>query len=268
MKTNKIFAVVAMSVSLIGCKYNIIDEPPIKDNNHIIDENAKVISIKQLKNIYAGRATEVIDNVVVEAIVSSDDTDGNFYKTLTIQDETGGIEVKLGMYNLSTLYPQGSKVRLKCQGLTLGTYGGQINIGYRSNNEKYETAFYPESHVPAIIQKIENARPIDPVVISSYSEINESMQGKLVRLDGVQFSNADLNSTIGDTSKNKAIKSTKLVFSDNNQVEVRTSGYARFVAFKIPNESGSVTGVLTFFKGSPQLTICRAKDIQLNKTRF
>lgn len=265
---NKILGIIALSVSFVACKYNNIEEPPINDMKNVVDDAAKIISINQLKNIYAGRATEVIDNVVVEAIVSSDDTDGNFNKTLTIQDETGGIEVKLGMYNLSTLYPQGSKVRLKCKGLTLGTYGGQINIGYRSNKEKYETAFYPESHVPAIIQKIENARPIEPVVISSYSDINESMQGKLVRLDGVQFSNADLNSTIGDTSKNKAIKSTKLVFSDNNQVEIRTSGYARFVAFKIPNESGSVTGVLTFYNRSPQLTICRAKDIQLNKTRF
>lgn len=268
MKMNKILGIITLSVSFVACKYNNIEEPPINDMKNVVDDAAKIISINQLKNIYTGKATEILDNVVVEAIVSSDDTDGNFYKTLTIQDDTGGIEVKLGMYNLSTLYPQGSKVRLKCQGLMLGTYGKQINIGYRSNNKDYETAFYPESHVPAIIQKIENAKPIEPVVISSYSDINESMQGKLVRLDGVQFSGSDLNSTIGDTSKNKAIKSTKLVFPDNRQVEVRTSGYARFVAFPIPEGSGSVTGVLTFFNGSPQLILCRAKDIQLNKTRF
>lgn len=267
---NKIFGLIAISVSLVACKYNQIEEPPIKDINQVIDATAKVITIEQLKSLYTGKSTTIVDNVVIEAFVSSDDTDGNFYKTMTVQDQTSGIEIKLGMPNISTLYPQGCKVRVKCQGLTLGRYGDQINMGYNPT-DKYETSFYPESNVTAIVQKIENAKPLDPIVISSYSQINQSMQGKLVKLEGVEFSSEDVNSTIADLSKRNTknpMKSTKLLFPDNNKVEVRTSAYARFANAKIPNESGSVVGVLSFFRGSPQLTICKISDVQLNKPRF
>lgn len=268
MKTNKIlFGLLLVASTIVGCDYNKVASPPFKQDIQNADPTAEYKTIAELKAMYKGKATIVGGNIVIEAIISSDDSEGNFYKTITMQDSTGGIEVKLSMANLSTIYPQGSKVRLKCNSMVLGTYGGQVNIGYHSNNPKYETAFYPELLVPTILSRVEMT-DFKPKVIKSFDEINPSMQATLIKLEGVEFSNKDLGDTFGDTTNAKKTVNRTLVDKAGKTLVVRTSAYARFASSKIPEGSGSVIGVLTYFLSTPQLIICRIQDVKLTYERF
>ena len=143
------------SLSLVSCeKYNEVPAPSYKPAIPGQELPLPTHTISQLKALYQQGGVTLSSPVVVSAVMASDDSEGNLYKNCYIQDETGGIELKFAMGNLSTLYPQGARVLLLCQGLTLGSYGGQIGLGYRSKDPKYETAFYPEKLVSLALHRI------------------------------------------------------------------------------------------------------------------
>lgn len=267
MKQKIITMGLASLLSLTACsKHNYADEPNAKLS---LDEATRAThTIAELKALYQNKATLISQDVVVEATVVSDDTEGNLYRTAFIQDDTGGIELKLSLGNLSTMYPQGSRVLLKARGMTLGQYGGQVNLGYASTNERYETSFYPEKLVPKVLRM----RSLGSVSAkaTNLSAITPSMQGQLIRLDGVQFISSELGLTYaaaGSKDKQANVNRT-LVDRSGKQIVVRTSSYAKFAGKTLPEGSGSFTGILTFFNRTPQLLLLREQDAQLHAPRF
>lgn len=225
-------------------------------------------TIAELKSLYKGRATTITDDVIVEAVISSDDTEGNLYKTCYLQDHTSGIELKLSMGNMSTLYPQGSKVYLKAKGMTLGQYVGQINLGYRSLDTKYETAFLPEKLIRNVL--VMKARgDIKPKPLK-LSEVSPRYVGMLVRLDGVQFRASELGHTYADPTNKTTARNVNrtLVDKSDHTIIVRTSSYARFAGRTLPEGSGSFVGILSYFRDTPQLLLLRETDAQLTQPRF
>ena len=58
----------------------------------------------------------ITEDKTIGGIVIADDESGQFYKTIVIQDETGGISVNLDGYDLYTSYPVGRKVYVKSEG--------------------------------------------------------------------------------------------------------------------------------------------------------
>ena len=49
---------------------------------------------------------------------------------------------------------------------------------------------------------------------------------------------------------------------------VRTSSYAKFAGKTLPEGSGSIVALLTYFRDTPQLLILREHDVQLSSPRF
>lgn len=87
-------------------------------------------SIAELKSKYvSGKFTTITNDFLIHATVVADDKSGNFYKTIVIQDSTGGIELKLNRTGIYTDFPVGMKIGLKCKGLTIGDYNGLIRLG-------------------------------------------------------------------------------------------------------------------------------------------
>ena len=106
-------------------KYNEV-APPRFDTQAEAQEKLPLPThtISQLKELYQPGGVVITKPIVISAVIISDDSEGNLYKTCYIQDETGGMELKFALGNLSSLYPQGTRVRLLCQDLKLGRYGG------------------------------------------------------------------------------------------------------------------------------------------------
>ena len=250
-------------------KYNEV-APPRFDTQAEAQEKLPLPThtIRQLKELYKPGGVVITKPIVISAVIISDDSEGNLYKTCYIEDETGGMELKFALGNLSSLYPQGTRVRLLCQDLKLGRYGGQINLGYPSKDDKYETGFYPELLVPRSLLK-EGRSEVTPLPLL-VSGISKQHAGRLIRLDGVQFLASELGQTYADPQgkeKNRNVNRT-LVDRQGSKVTVRTSSYAKFAGRTLPQGSGSVTALLTYFGETPQLLILRESDVQLTEPRF
>ena len=64
-------------------------------------------TIADLKGRYPNEYHTIEQDIVCEGRVTSSDRDGNFYRSLFIEDESGGLEILLGIYDSYTQYPVG-----------------------------------------------------------------------------------------------------------------------------------------------------------------
>ncbi len=89
------------------------------------------------------------DDIVVHGRVISEDVAGNLYKSLVIQDledPTQGLRVSVDAGSLSGLYPIGTVIALRCNGLAVGKYANQPQIAVPSYNNN-TNANKPEEKV-------------------------------------------------------------------------------------------------------------------------
>lgn len=106
--------------------------------------------------------------MVIEGRVTTTDQPGNFYKSLYIQDATGGMEIKIGRNGLYNDYKVGQKLLINCDDLYLGEYGyksgaangnGMVQLGYTGEGTLYQTSYM---EVPFLIDRhIQRADPRD-----------------------------------------------------------------------------------------------------------
>ena len=71
------------------------------------DFGGKFTSIADLKKLYNKRPVKVTGRCVIKGQVTTSDQVGNLYKSLYIQDETAGIEIKIGKNGLYNEYKLG-----------------------------------------------------------------------------------------------------------------------------------------------------------------
>ncbi|SUB89519.1 Uncharacterised protein [Porphyromonas macacae] len=262
---NTILIALCAVFTFASCDYNNPDEPSMPDYSPDIK---RTHSITELKKLYKTGGTVIKDAVIIKGKVSTDDIEGNFYKSLSIQDETGGIEIKLAGSNLGRLYPQGSTVVVYCKGLVLGQYGNQINLGYKAAEERYENAFIPEFQIPQTL-KLMGLGKVSPRILT-IDQLDKKYANTLVTIPEVQFVKSELGQTYADAANkeaNKAINRT-LIDKAGKTVIVRTSSYARFAGKRLPGGSGSITALLSYFGNTAQLYIVYEKDVELNEPRF
>lgn len=146
-------------------------------------------TIKELSQLYTnGQPFVMEDDIVIAGRVISNDQPGNFYNQIYIQDETGGIEVKIAKNALYNEYKLGQKVYVKCGptehtgGLSLGSYGyksgnyggnGMTQIGaefYKGTyGTEYETSYIRSGRVikeHIFREAPSSAEPVTPKVIT------------------------------------------------------------------------------------------------------
>uniref|UniRef100_UPI0027D9BDB3 DUF5689 domain-containing protein n=1 Tax=uncultured Alistipes sp. TaxID=538949 RepID=UPI0027D9BDB3 len=93
------------------------------------DEPEKVHTIVYLKSLCTENSVAVTRDITVKAVVTANDLYEEFFKTLVIEDSSGGITISIDRTDLADDYPVGAAVSLSCNGLRLGEYGGKIQIG-------------------------------------------------------------------------------------------------------------------------------------------
>lgn len=293
----------------------------------------KFVTIAEVKDMYKANGNKpylVERNCVIKGQVTTSDQVGNLYKSLYIQDETAGIEIKIGKNGLYNEYKLGQWLYVDCSGLTVGDYNGMINIGYADPTGEYETGYLEHAYIiDNHIFKGAYAEPVKPVEVAESELDNKVNLGRLVTIKDLKYGNqifilayvdpngnrkdytnngifidedwkqpADtslwvntwacseskwksyLNSgifdsveaaggTVGDLKdKDGSYKIGSMAYSvsqyfkmGKTDVQVRTSGYARFADTKIPAEvlngtaTVTFTGILTEYKGAAQFTL-------------
>lgn len=148
------------------------------------------MTIAELKALYQGKPVLITDDIVIAGQVTTSDQVGNLYKSFYIQDETAGIEVKIGKNGLYNEYKLGQWVYVRCTDLTVGDYNGMIQIGYGDPTGEYETSYLEHSYlIDSHVFKGEYADPVAPVVISA-DELDDPVNlGRLVTIKGLTYGN-------------------------------------------------------------------------------
>ena len=216
---------------------------------------AKIITIADLASCYtpgkpfimpAGDATyspglavaEKLSGAVIKGRVSTTDKPGNFYKSFYIEDETGGMEIKMGKNGLYNDYLPGQTVYVKLEGLTLGMYGyktgnyggmGMVQVGFADPSAAYETSYF---EIAYIIDKHilrgnpADAQPVVPEVITesqlpnpkTATQKTNKYVGKLVTLKGLKYADEMFCLLYLDSSKDKKSYTNRVFLSDSNGI--------------------------------------------------
>lgn len=167
---NKILAMVVACFTLVGCyeDFENVPERQIFDDTKFEAQfpEARYITIAECKEIFTSvhgsisgtgensswndtKYVQVEDDLYIKGKVVSDDEQGNVYKSLYIQDETSGIEVKLNN-NVGVRFPYGTWVYVRLKDLYIGNYRMMLNIGgapSESYNKAGEHKFYANSNL-------------------------------------------------------------------------------------------------------------------------
>ena len=204
------------------------NEPEVLEATHTIAELASMYQ--------TGKPWKIDRNIIIAGKISTTDQPGNFYKSFYIQDETAGIEIKVGRNGLYNEYKPGQTVYVKCEGLTLGMYGfktgsyggqGMVQLGYEDPTGEYETSYLEHPYlVENHIVKGPYCAPVEPIVLteSQLPGKNDNQKtnqylGKLVTLKGLEYADEIFVLLYLDSNKDKKAASNRVFLSDTNGVE-------------------------------------------------
>ena len=264
-KYSFLLLVFTLLLGFSSCVDNVIDEPPVK-GAPVLETNATVADLKS--KLTLGQITEITEDWVLDAIIVADDESGNFYKNVIIQDETGGIAVRIEANNLYTILPVGREVYIRAKGLFIGDYNGLPQIGYANDNGNLLTIPFPFVDSESDDALIVPARRDQAVVakVTTLAALTQADINTLVKFEEVQFSEGELGETYADVVEEQSANRS-LEDCNSNSAIVRTSGFADFAGTSVQEGNGSLTAIYSVFGTTDQLVIRDLNDLQLNSTR-
>lgn len=259
---------ILFSINFSGCiDQNYDDIEPRIDTTSMVPNT----TIAELKAMYTGNLLKLTDStfykrdsIIIEGIVVSDDTKGNFYKSIVIEQEDGSaaIEVKLDKTNLSNDYKRGQRVIIYCNDLYLGDYYGLVQLGSVYTENGYTQLGGIEGDILIKKHVFRNGGtlvPITPMVLTP-SALTVGNVSKLVTLNDAQFATLYVPGTttvlkFADKHGGESVDHLLKACTDSyTNLVVRTSGFASFANTPIPTLKGSVTGVLSYYKSGSTIT--------------
>lgn len=205
------------------------------------------ISIGELRNLVGNKTKHIEQELVIGGYVTSSDEAGNFYRTFTIEDYTGGVEIMAGLYDLHNLYPMGHYVIVKLQGCTVAPHYNVLQAGLAAKSySNYPTDYFTSR--PVIDKHVacyDVVRHVTPAT-QTIPTLEGSMCGRLVTIDNLTLCTA-LHAD-GWQANNVGKWSGYNFFQDDagNQIAVYTSEYANYAEHEVPTSAVSITGILQY----------------------
>lgn len=219
------------------------DMPPVKEI-----PVGNVIDIATLKGMYTGLNLSITEDYSVYAIVTADETTGNFYKEAYVQDPTGAIKLRLtasgGLYI-------GDSIRIALKGTVLSNYNGLLQLD--------------SVNVDNNIVKQAVGKYITPTVYG-LDQISAGLQSQLVRINDVEFVAASLGQTWANPITQFSVNHNLTDCNGNTRI-LRSSGYADFAGQVIPQGHGYITAIVGVFNSTVQLYIRTPNEAVFNNTR-
>lgn len=253
-------------------------------NNEITETN--VVSIADLKARYASTIAsngyvKIEEDMQIKGVVTGNDYAGNIYQQIPLQDETGALVIGISASALYGHLPEGQEILVDLNGLYIGGYGEQCQIGsvYTSPNtgktgigrmDRYTWQKHFRLIGEADVAKADAlAEDFDPskMTDASYMEANA---GKLMTIRRVSFLNADGKSVFAPDDGSVALTSNcanrALREYSSKNIVVRTSTYADFAQEIIPEGTKDIKGIFTRYYDTWQILLRSTDDITDSQT--
>lgn len=287
MKTKKyiLFALAVLGLTT-SCMKGDWDAPSPEDgmasygNQDIKATNLKTIA--EVKELYANEINnnslaQITQPMQIQGIVTGNDVGGNIYNSLYIQDNTGAIAISIGQGGLYGAFSVGQTVLVELNGLYIGGYGKQPQIGTTYTNPNKEgatpqvgrmTRYVWAEHyklVPSIDGLIVN--PLEVKYNLNSLDIAKDC-GKLITLKGVELGEADGKAVFApsDGSVTLTANCANRTIKGVSNVVLRTSTYADFAKQPLPTGRVDITGVASRYNDTWQFLMRDYKDIKESQT--
>lgn len=254
MKLVRAAAAVAAAMMAAGC-YDSFGGTAGTD----FDDTEKAgITISSLTAMYRGSTVEITENLIISGRVTSSDRAGNFYRSMTVEQDGAAVEIMAGVTDLHNIWPVGSGVSVRLQGLALGENYGVKCIGMPPDEYSYLTVGYIPSRVE-LDSRITRTHGPEPFGIENFraAMLDRTMCGRIVRV----VSLAATDEAAEDAADEAAEESVAAgagertwggynVFEDRDdgvRIAVYVSSYADFARQPVPQGAAvAVAGILQY----------------------
>lgn len=271
-------AACTMSLSVTSCMDGKWDAPtfeqPPYGNNTIKETN--VINIAQLKQMYPKYAenytcTKMDKEAQLKVYVTGNDISGNLYNAISVQDENGdAMIVAISENSIFGYLPVGQELLIETNGLYIGGYGSQPQIGTPYTNASGNT--YVSRMSSSLWQNNFKILPtkheinIPAYTVDEFKKLNiEKDCGKLMTIKGVSIKGADGTKTWASEADAGTQTSVTLYFNElSTTYEVYTSTYCKFANDPIPTGKMDITGIWKRYNKYWEVIIRDINDIKAN----
>ena len=226
----------------------------------------------QYKSVISSNGLQQITKPTqIKVIVTGNDEGSNLYKQLYVTDGTGSLYMSIDKSGIFSEAAVGQCMLIELEGLYIGAYGQQPEIGTFYHNESKNTdqvgrmSRYTWQDHFKLIPAVEGLSA-KPVMISSMQSLNiEKDCGKLITLVGVKMKGADGKITFApsDGSAQLVGGCVNRDIDGMSNVVVRTSTYAKYAAMAMPVEKINITGIAARYNTTWQIMPRTQDDITL-----
>jgi hypothetical protein len=267
IKTSLTIFIYSIAIAILffsaACLKQTAYAQPISGN-----DTDSLISIKAFRKLHAmGSVEPITKSMALEGTIVANDEHDNLYKSISIQDTSGGILINLDGSSLYQTYPIGTTIRIRLQNLFLTDYRRMLQVvgSVDTSSGQLLTNGIPAPLFSKYIKVVKENTSVIPLVVS-FKNLADSLQGRLIKISNVEFSAADTNSTFAD-KKNKIGASRSLKFCTGGTVYLRTSGYADFAGIPLPKNNGDIVGIYSVYNYEKQLLLRDTSDILFRSKR-
>lgn len=241
-------------------------------NNDIVEDDAKMISIKELKaktvdlipSSQANDTVRITEDWQLKVRVTGNDIQGNIYNQIAVQDESGeGLLICIQKGGLFGFLPVGQEILVNLKGLYIGIYGNNVQIGVPYTNTSGRT-FPSRMNINVWNEhfKILGEADASKVVpekfdVSKLKDVAyvKSHRGKLMTLENVEMDKADGKLAWAPEADKDAGNGVSRTVKINGKAQslmvVRSSTYADFAAKAMPTGKVNLTGIFTVYATNP-----------------
>ncbi len=283
MKTKKyiLFALAVLGLTT-SCMKGDWDAPS-KENGMAAygNQDIKPTNLKTIAELKALYATEINNNSLaqvtkpmqIQGIVTGNDVQGNIYNSLYIQDNTGAIAIIVGQGGLYGAFAEGQTVLIELNGLYIGGYGKQPQLGTTYTNPNKEGATPQVGRMTRYMWN-EHYKLVPPVsgLMITPTEVKFNLNSldiandcaKLITLKGVELAEADGKAVFApsDGSVSLTANCANRNIKGVGNVVLRTSTYADFANYPMPTGRVDITGVATRYNDTWQFLMRTIDDIK------
>ncbi|QCX02133.1 lamin tail domain-containing protein [Aggregatimonas sangjinii] len=223
----------------------------------------------EVKALYQDETFQIQDDLIIEGYVVSSDEAGNFFSVLYFQDSPvdpkEGFQIELDVRDSHLFYPIGSKIIINLKGLYLGRSKGVFKIGgvftsFGNVSVGRLPAAIVDNHIFVSCEEVTDMVPTS----INITDVEENLTNTLVRLNDVEILEEQLSESFAVP---KEETERTLTNCNDNELILVNSGFSDFQAELLPQENGSITGVLLRENDNYFLAIRDLADIEFDNER-
>ena len=232
----RLFIILFLFLPLVSGCYDSHNEPSSKD----VTTNANC-TMEQLRQLCPNGCYTVITDMICAGRVVSSDSEDNFYRSVVVEDGSGAVEVKLGIYNVASQYPLGLLVEIRLKGTAVMIENGVVKVGlpprsYESAPREFEVQEIIDNH----ILRTNSVVIVEPTACN-IPLLNSALCGRFICVDGLIYT-----PVAEDVEQSLKEGYYRFVDENGNAIFVYISPYADFANLEIPTSELSIQGILYY----------------------